>query len=467
MAWRYILYSTPGTGSDGETLLASDLPLTSVTFTNPLSGVGVFSGDVPIETPFIGTDHALNLFRPWSCAVYVDLDGTCMGAYLVTSVTMTDQGLHIEGESFVGYLHGMPHLASDRQFIQTDATDIARWLVQSVQTLDPASNLGIGLVTPDNTKGTLLGLQSATQWTKYMNGTAVTTPPANGTSFRFVPSKDSPDTVLYGYTAAAPISGLGVTGTVLRSTSTNIISWSSGTVSAPTGATVFGYTVTDQLPSNDFFTQKALEPYRFVRGEDLDLGERFDQLAQDGSFDYIESHTWSGNKMLHTLTLTPDAGPSTDRSDLRFVVGENIVASPTLLSDGNEQFTVTIVVGAGDGSTAPWARADRPAITSAPRLSRYKVVKDETVLSNAEAALSAAANAKWGGQLGQVNEIVVRNTPSAPFGSWKPGDWIWVVGSGVGWTGDLEMRVRVMDTKVDIASELATLTVTTTPPTPA
>ena len=104
------------------------------------------------------------------------------------------------------------------------------------------------------------------------------------------------------------------------------------------------------------------------------------------------------------------------------------------------------------------------ATRDTPRLRRPKVITDKSLRTVAAATRAAQAElaTATADELGDVKQLLVRDHPNAPIGSWQVGDSIRLMGARTGWDAGLDLWVRVLEWSVDPDSSTATLTVTRT-----
>lgn len=194
-------------------------------------------------------------------------------------------------------------------------------------------------------------------------------------------------------------------------------------------------------------------PYTLTWWGTHDLGREAADLASSTPFDWREEHTWSGEALTHRMRLGyPRLG--TRRQDLRLVVGENVSVEPSV--DRADYASEVIVLGSGEG------RQMRRGVAGphrSDRLRRPVTVVDKSLTSHGRCSAEAAAELSWrtGGE--DVTSLTLIDHPSAPIGSWSPGDELFVQGSGQGWAGALQGWVRVVGDVVDVDAGTATLSV--------
>lgn len=173
----------------------------------------------------------------------------------------------------------------------------------------------------------------------------------------------------------------------------------------------------------------------------VDLGQVIDELAASAPFDYVESHRWDGEKIIHEVRSTyPLIGRR--RHDLRFVTGENVYVIPDVLDLGEEYASEVYLMGAGEGSLQPKARISRPGET---RLRRVSVVTDKSITNTAQ--LTARARIELNARAGipTIEDIAIIEHPHAPLGSIGLGDEVLLrIAGDAGWQSNLERWVRVL-----------------------
>ena len=453
--WRYLAFRLNGDGT--EDFLAGDLPLTDVTLGDVLSGVDDFTATVPVDHATLADASQVSraIFVPWSTAIYAEKDGRVRGGFIITDVDIDGENLKLTGDGFTGYPHGIPYVHSTG-FVNTDPLDIARHIWDHIQGQD-GGDLGVTVVCDPASSPIRLGKLPVEQWPTYaLDKTAPLLP--EGSQFRVTSTNPITKKVatLYGTatrTHTAPNAGAWC---ILRRRSDGLIV--KDDTGAPAGWDVLGL-VTVKEPKIDVGDGETLEPYRLDWFADADLGARFDDLATQGQFDYRMEHAWVGDTVQHTLRIAY-GGLGARRDDLRFVVGENVQTIPTLELSGEDFASGVMLLGAGEGRAmirGSWTR-------QTGRLRRPKVITDKSIrtVAAAQRAVESAGRAFVEDDAGDIRQLVVRDHPNAPLGSWQPGDTIHVVGARTGWAAGMDMWVRVLSTTTNPATDVATLTVTRT-----
>lgn len=179
------------------------------------------------------------------------------------------------------------------------------------------------------------------------------------------------------------------------------------------------------------------ELYYLAYWETLDLDKERTQLAEIGGYEWTVKHDWSGEQIKHTIEYGyPKLGSR--RTDLRFVVGENIPDNVPATDDGDEYASHVLVLGSGQGRKMVRAEDSKPT----KRLGRWKVVSDKAIGKDQVAKTRVASELKaLAGDL-DITEVTVWDHANAPVGTYHAGDEI-LIQSGVGWAdfGDLWVRI--------------------------
>lgn len=181
-------------------------------------------------------------------------------------------------------------------------------------------------------------------------------------------------------------------------------------------------------------------PYKLEWWQTHDLLSNFDGLSTyQNAFEYRELVEWDGDDVRKHIRMERKIGSR--KHDLRFAIGENIQVVPSVEFSGEEYANGIIVLGAGEGRTMVQGRQTR---MNHGRLRRVAVVQDKSIRSIALAV--QAARRELGLRQGEfaLTDLVVRDHPHAPIGSWDVGDEILLEGD-LGWVDNLEgVWVRVV-----------------------
>lgn len=193
-------------------------------------------------------------------------------------------------------------------------------------------------------------------------------------------------------------------------------------------------------------------PYKLNWWETDDLGGNIDTLATEQDFDYQEIHGWNAAKTAVTHQIVhgvPRIG--TRRSDIRFVVGENVTVPPTESFNAGSYASEVYVRGAGEGRTM--IRGYAPRRQGETRLLKPVVIEDKNIKSVTAANKRAEAELAMRTGFPEVTEISVRESDNAPIGSWNEGDEVELFtdgewGSQVAWYRILSTTLAPEDLSV-------------------
>lgn len=200
-----------------------------------------------------------------------------------------------------------------------------------------------------------------------------------------------------------------------------------GNLGLQIGSTKTGLKIGTKLDQVDFDTQNGpvsfeAGPYQLNYWETHDLGDKIDDLAADTPFDFRERHEWNGDAIEHFVDL---AYPRFNkrRTDLRFVVGENVIIQPKIAASGDDWASELILLGAGEGRTMIRGLASLPR---GNRLRRVAVVEDKKIKAVTTANTRAYNLLKAKIEIGDITEFTVLDHEFAPMGSVQPGDEVFI-----------------------------------------
>ncbi len=109
------------------------------------------------------------------------------------------------------------------------------------------------------------------------------------------------------------------------------------------------------------------------------------------------------------------------RTDISFASGVNVLENPTIVMSGDDYAQVVIASGQGDGS----AKRRQTSAVRDGRLRMEHVLDLPDVKANDVLAARAARERTRRQRIGTVAEVIVRDHPAAPLGSWQVGDDIY------------------------------------------
>ena len=188
------------------------------------------------------------------------------------------------------------------------------------------------------------------------------------------------------------------------------------------------------------------EPYELAWYQTADLMKEFEQISEQTPFDYIERHWWIDRDSCDIQHVLDMGYPriSKKRDDLRFVVGENIYAAPTITEIGDHYASDVLVLGAGEGSAMAHGIATD---YSQGRLRRVYIHTQKGIGKNGTAQNTARIEVAYRGGQVEFDEILVQDTDFARYGDINVGDMIYVQ-AGAGWYGQMNQWVRVIELSV-------------------
>lgn len=457
MGWKFFARTLHGDGT--ETALLPHLDLRQVSITTVLSGTNSLTATVPVEDARLLDANGELLLREWSTTIYAELDGTIRGGGILKNITEGPAELGLECVGFVGYLAGMPWESQGLSFIQTDPFDIAHAFWRNVQSVR-GSDLGLRLDFEPDDSPLKLGWVPPEKWRKiYVPSPTPTvtslregepirvfSPPVYKTEDGKRETVKEEELQYYGYGTRrwVPLSRQNNKPYLLLNTITNrlVIGGGSGD-EPPENTRPLARLLFRGEPTNQFGL--AMEPYGFHAWDTPECASRWDDLAKDGRFDYVETHRWGGEQIRHTLQVGyPTIGSRRDTggsNGLLFKVGLNVAAAPEVTTSGDEYADKVIVVGAGEGAAQISESYQGPRVGG--RLHRTKLVTNQAIRNKYTAQSYAQRLQRGFGGGGSIDQITVRNHPNAPLGSYQVGDTITVYGDGKGWAGDMKMTVRI------------------------
>jgi hypothetical protein len=201
-----------------------------------------------------------------------------------------------------------------------------------------------------------------------------------------------------------------------------------GNIGLQIPATKTGLKIGTKLEQVEFDTQNG--PVSFEAGpvklnwyETHDLGQFVQNLADDTPFDYRQFDEWNsdGTGVNSRIELGyPRLGRRL--TDMRFVVGENILIEPSVDRDGLTYASDVLVLGAGSGRTMIKGYAHQ----ATGKVRRVRVVEDKALRSLTAANQRAKSVLKTALVSGSVASVTLRNSGMAPTSAIQPGDEIYL-----------------------------------------
>ncbi|MCQ9367946.1 hypothetical protein NQ036_06770 [Brevibacterium sp. 91QC2O2] len=211
-----------------------------------------------------------------------------------------------------------------------------------------------------------------------------------------------------------------------------------------------GVTRTGTTKSRDVFlaapdtvgtgSAQQVDPYVLAWYLGQDLGKEFEDMATLGGYEWTMTHAWSGEKILHRLVYGyPRLGKR--RTDLRFVVGENVIEEPGITHTGDDYASHVLTLGAGEGTAM---MRDEQAQAKPSRLGRYAIISDKTLTTPAQVKARGAAELKARTGAPDITDLTIIEHPNAPIGTYDPGDDIQITTARQGWYGTQTLWVKIL-----------------------
>lgn len=481
MTWRFHLQSLPG-----RVWVDRDVPLQGGQVSVAVSAPASISGYLPAGYPY--RDEV----KEWGALLVAEQDGAAPVAAIIDSVTTEGDRLKVEAGGFSMYPTGMPWTDPAYAGIMVDPLSIVRMIWAYLQA-KPSGDLGVLL--DSTTSAVRLGIPEDPKLTAAKAGvTAAATAEASAKA-SYTAAAKTKETARVALLAAAgrPASGVvivtesapsgdrrsvknlwldkndgnrgylwngkkWVLQTIASQSTINARLADYNTATANTDAAKTVWDLRKKELSAAKSKQSAItggeaDPFTLTWWETHDLGSVIDDLAKNTPFDYRESSAWAGEDITHRLELgTPALGGR--RPDLRFEVGVNVTAPPPLQE--RDYASEVTILGAGEGRAMVRATATgNPGRLRRAVVSQRKHIGKATTAATSARAEIAARSAEWA-----FNSLDVSDHPLAPYGSFRPGDVIYVTGDA-GWV-QLDHWVRVLELSTDCVTGAINLKVETT-----
>lgn len=189
-----------------------------------------------------------------------------------------------------------------------------------------------------------------------------------------------------------------------------------------------------------------------------DVGGYIDTMAKATPFDTLEDHHWEDDQVRHFVKIgVPSIGNRKD--DLRFVLGENVFKMPSETYAGEDVATEVWVFGSGEGRDRVRGVAGVVVENSVRRV----IVIDDKTITSKELAYARASQELFFHQPDTpgagIAELVIRNHPNAPLGSYDVGDEIRYSGDHDWGTVDIWVTILKLTARPEEGDDLiATVT---------
>ena len=442
--------------------LHMDLPLTPTTRRWELSASGALSGTVAAQVGGMLAEDGKPLLDEWGTLIYLEADGIIRWGGIVVSSRFTGSAWTVEAAGFAAYPHGVP-FGDEWSLAQVDPAKIVADLWAHVQSY-PDGDLGVTVTGSTSVRvGTvstaaLIAATAAWQSAKDAYDAANTiltgrraTETARRTEYTaLVADRTAASAAL----AAAKRTGNSAAIAAAQATYNAAVAAATAKqaqVTAAANARKAQADVVAPLKATLTARAKARTAAKAAEKEDggayelawwdtPDCGNEIDRLSRETPFDFVESHRWNDDRtdVLHTIEVHyPRAGRR--RTDLSFVLGENIVGFADPQRDGDKFANEIEGVGAGEGAGS----LRRTTAVRDGRLRRPHVLlaKDVAKKDRLDALIRDERIRRT--QPLVITTITVRNHPHAPIGSWALGDDIRVQVTNP-WLGNVDIWHRVV-----------------------
>jgi hypothetical protein len=450
MTWRFHLQSLPD-----RTWIDRDLPLQGGQVIQSISSPGAISGYLPFNYPNLGA------IKEWGALLVAEQDGANPVAAIVDTVTTEAGRLRVEAGGFSMYPTGMPWTDADYAGIQVDPLDIFRMVWTSLQS-KPSGDLGV-VVDPD-TSTVRLGIPEDPKLTAAKAGLAdaiaaeasakadynAAAASKLATKVNLLAAGGRPSTGLVIWQDSAPAGSHRSSKNLwIDKNDANKAYYWNGTKWVLTGANqttintlLANYNNASTAPQQAAWTARKkdlaaarkvksainggdAQPYTLTWWENHDLGSVLADLAKNTPFDYREASAWDGEDITHRLELgVPALGVR--RPDLRFEVGVNATVAPPLLERDYASEVMVLGSGTGRAMVRATATGNPGRVRRATVVQRKDIGKTDTAATAARAEVTARS-AEW-----VFTTLDVSDHPNARYGSYRPGDVVYVTGN-TGW----------------------------------
>jgi hypothetical protein len=368
------------------------------------------------------------LLSEWRDACYLEENDEIKFGGILTSSTFSGPQWQTTWTGFMGYPAGIPYEGPDYVKTRIDALDVVRDLWTWLQA-QPNANLHLDLDATDS--GTLLGAVVPTGAKSTLLGNSR----AGSTVIKVHDANP--------FSPKMKISISGGAAHIVKSTS-------------PTARTVTLTTATANPHSDGDTIAQVISPtpIAIYWYNSTDIGQEIGNIQTEAIFDMWETHSWTNPAKAgaaHRLHFgVPRAGKR--QATLRFAEGENIIQAVQGSRDGAAY--ANEVVGLGSGQGKAQIRAQVAQVDG--HLRRVLVYSDQTVTTPARMQSKAQRILTSRMAIDTPTTVVIKNHPNAPFGSFVPGDDIYVQWV-TGWR-NTGIWGRITQMTQDPTTDLMTLT---------
>ena len=368
------------------------------------------------------------LLQEWRDACYLEESGEIKFGGILTASSFNGPQWSVTFSGFMGYPAGIPYEGPDYVKTNIDALDVVRDLWAWLQA-QPNANIHLDLDATDS--GTLLGSDIPSGAKTTLNGDSK----AGATVIKVHDAS--------GFSPKMKVSLGGGAAHIVKSTSP-----SSSTVTLTNGTANF------HKDGTSFAQVMSPTPIAIYWYNSTDIGQEIGNIQTEAIFDMWETHSWTDaarSGVRHRLHFgVPRAGKR--QSGLRFAEGENIIQAVQGTRDGSTFANQVVGLGSGQGK----AQIRKTVAQVDGHLRRVRVYTDQTVKTDARMQSRAQRILASAIAIDTPATVVIKNHPNAPFGSFVPGDDIYVQWV-TGWR-NTGIWGRITQMTQDPTTDLMTLT---------
>jgi len=338
------------------------------------------------------------LLSEWRDACYLEENGEIKFGGILTGSTFNGPSWQTTWTGFMAYPAGIPYEGPDYVKTRIDALDVVRDLWSWLQA-QPNGNIHMDLDATDS--GTLLGADVPAGAASTLNGDSK----AGSTVIKVHDANP--------FNPKMKVSLGGGAAHTVKSTS-------------PAQHTVTLTTPTANFHKDGTSIAQVMSPTPIALYwyNSTDIGQEIGNIQTEAVFDMWETHEWASaarSGVRHRLHFgVPRAGKR--QAGLRFAEGENVIEAVQGTRDGTGY--ANQVVGLGSGQGAKQIRAQVAQVDG--HLRRVLVYTDQTVKTKARMQSRAQRILASRIAIDTPTTVVIKNHPNAPFGSFVPGDDIYV-----------------------------------------
>lgn len=418
----------------------------------------------------------------------MEQDGEILQSGIVDQITIDDQSMSISAIGWSGYPVAQPYLGKQKSYISANPSkvikDIWVYLLSFPDSLpfttipEISTTSRVGKPQGSNLTNAINKLNAAKVKLSSLEKTVKTTNASMGSAKKAVfttakqrsvgeiieqastPSgkkaaknnlfRDTDNSKIYIYSTSwkeitVNVSAINSAITVYKTTKT---AYDKATATVKAQNAVIK-TIEEQIKELD---EEKAEPIILSWDTTDDLSKVVTDMVEIGQIQYREKSRWVGEEIHHTLDMaSPKIGAR--RNNLRFEIGHNVTATPSVTF--TEYASGTILFGAGEGTQR--IRSEKHKNTG--KLRRVSVQTEPQATNKARADQAANAYLKAAQVERTIDRIQVVDHSLAPFGTFNPGDEIRIVGDS-GWSEDLDIWVLINSISYSPDADSAELEVT-------